>query len=350
MTPDLSSIRHGRMRNIDILPDNLPIPLDDKLVDHLQGLKIPPVDLRSTSGAVINLEEAANDPMVLFIYPRAGSPISPNKNVEAWDLLPGARGCTPQTCGYRDLHQEFLALGVQVFGLSIQSPEIQQEFAHRMQIPFQILSDENYKFTDALKLPTFEFEGERLIKRMAFFITESRIQKIFYPVFPPDQNASDVLQWLTDETRPFKFLHIRPIDSTDFAQWLPLWEAYNSFYKRTVPLEISAKTWERFLNPSEPMFALVAESKGQIVGFVHYLFHRNTATEHDVCYLQDLFTAEPARAQGVGKALINAVYEKAKNKGSDRVYWQTHKSNEIAKALYDKIANDSGFIVYSKRL
>lgn len=144
------------------------------------------------------------------------------------------------------------------------------------------------------------------------------------------------------------FMEIRLIRPNDFSGWLPLWEGYNAFYKRSLPMEVSENTWKRFLDPHEQMFALVAEKDGQILGLVHFLYHRNTAMLNDVCYLQDLFTVEAARGQGIARALIMAVYEKAKDAGSTRVYWQTHETNEVAMALYDKVADKSGFIVYRK--
>lgn len=143
---------------------------------------------------------------------------------------------------------------------------------------------------------------------------------------------------------------IREINPNDFSAWLPLWEGYNTFYKRTLPDEVIKNSWDRFLNPTEPMYALVAEENGRLLGLVHYLFHRNTATLNDVCYLQDLFTTPEARGQGVGKALILAVYEKAKVHGSTRVYWQTHETNQTAKSLYDKVADYSGFVIYRKQI
>ena len=141
---------------------------------------------------------------------------------------------------------------------------------------------------------------------------------------------------------------IRAIQDSDFLAWLPLWQGYNTFYKRTLPDEITNQTWKRFLDPQERMYSLVAEVDGQIVGIVNYLYHRNTAMMNDVCYLQDLFTIEKARGKGVARALILAVYEKAQEAGSTRVYWQTHETNETAMKLYDKVADKSGFIVYRK--
>lgn len=147
-------------------------------------------------------------------------------------------------------------------------------------------------------------------------------------------------------------LIIRAVALTDFALWRELWEGYNSFYGRTgataLPEEITLMTWSRFFDAYEPMHALVAERDGQLLGLVHYLFHRSTITIGPTCYLQDLFTAEPARGQGIGRALIESVYERAKAAGSKRVYWQTHETNLIGMRLYDKVAQRSGFIVYRK--
>ncbi|MBY0371803.1 peroxiredoxin [bacterium] len=178
------------------LPENLPRPTDDGATDHLNNLEIPSIDLPSTQGGSVHLWAAFQGPSVLFIYPRAGNPIAPNKNPALWDTIPGARGCTPQSCGFRDLMQDFRALGVNVYGLSVQSPTIQLEFVQRNHISFPILSDAQYKLTDQLRLPTFDFEGERLVKRMAFFVEKAKIKKVFYPVFPPDKNAAEVLAWL----------------------------------------------------------------------------------------------------------------------------------------------------------
>jgi peroxiredoxin len=183
-------------QNLNELPSDLPRPVDDGKTDHLTGAEIPQLSLESTEGRQINLWQEFQKPAVLFIYPRAGSPLEPNKNPELWDTIPGARGCTPQSCGFRDLIRDFKSLGVQVYGLSVQSPMVQKEFVSRNHISFPVLSDHEHQLTDRLNLPTFEFEGERLIKRMAFFIENSKIKKVFYPVFPPDKNAEEVLSWL----------------------------------------------------------------------------------------------------------------------------------------------------------
>jgi GNAT superfamily N-acetyltransferase len=146
----------------------------------------------------------------------------------------------------------------------------------------------------------------------------------------------------------------RPIRKSDFAAWLPLWDGYNSFYGRSGPTaladEITAMTWSRFFDAYEPIHALVAEAGGEVVGLTHYLFHRSTTRIVPVCYLQDLFTAGSVRGRGVGKALIEAVYEQARSAGCDRVYWQTHETNATAMRLYDQVADKSGFVVYAKAL
>jgi len=147
---------------------------------------------------------------------------------------------------------------------------------------------------------------------------------------------------------------IRPVVASDFAQWLPLWDGYNAFYGRAglsaLPAEITWTTWLRFLDPGEPVHALVAEARGELVGLAHYLFHRSTIRIELACYLQDLYTAESARGQGVGRALIGAVAERARSAGTTRLYWQTHESNHKARRLYDAVAERSGFIVYRHEL
>ncbi|GLQ93800.1 GNAT family N-acetyltransferase [Dyella acidisoli] len=147
---------------------------------------------------------------------------------------------------------------------------------------------------------------------------------------------------------------IRSIRKTDFASWLPLWDGYNAFYGRSgptaLPADITQMTWQRFLDVYEPVHALVAERDGELLGLAHYLFHRSTIQLEPSCYLQDLFTASSARGMGVGRALIEAVYQTAVETGCRRVYWQTHETNGTAMQLYDKLAEKSGFIVYRKLL
>jgi GNAT superfamily N-acetyltransferase len=147
---------------------------------------------------------------------------------------------------------------------------------------------------------------------------------------------------------------IRPVAHGDFSAWLPLWDGYNAFYGReggtALPRAVTDETWRRFHDPAVPVYALVAENAGQLVGIAHYLYHLSTSASDRTCYMQDLFTAASARGQGVGKALIEAVYAAAKADGSTRVYWHTHETNRAARRLYDAVAKRSGFIVYRQVL
>jgi peroxiredoxin len=186
------------MTNTDInpnaLPDNIPAPPDDGGADHLTGRKIADIDLPATSGGNVNLSRLAGR-TVLYVYPRTGVPGIPNPS--GWDMIPGARGCTPQSCSFRDHFADLQRLGVDhLFGLSTQDTAYQQEAATRLHLPFPLLSDERLDLTRALSLPTFAVEGMTLLKRMALVIDAGTIVKVFYPVFPPDRNASDVIAWL----------------------------------------------------------------------------------------------------------------------------------------------------------
>ena len=145
-------------------------------------------------------------------------------------------------------------------------------------------------------------------------------------------------------------IDVRTVDATDYDAWKPLWDGYNAFYGRAgptaLPDDISRLTWSRFLDPHEPVHGLVAERAGKIVGLAHYLYHRSTTRREPVCYLNDLFTLPECRGEGVGRALVGAVYERARSDGARRVYWQTHETNAVAMRLYDTVARRSGFIVY----
>jgi peroxiredoxin len=181
------------------VPAHLPVPVDDGATDHLRGAVVPPLALEATSGLKVDLATLARGPAVLFFYPRTGEggrPAGPE-----WDLIPGARGCTPQSCGFRDLHADFQALGIVVAGVSTQTTAYQREFVERTHVPFDLLSDAELRLTHALRLPTFEFAvasggPTTLIKRMAWYLEGGRIEHVWYPVFPPDQNAATVLAWL----------------------------------------------------------------------------------------------------------------------------------------------------------
>jgi peroxiredoxin len=182
---------------LDVDWSKIPAPIDDGAATHLVGLKIPPVSLVATDDTSVTLS-ALRGRSVVFAYPRTGEP-GKIALVDDWDMIPGARGCTPQTCSFRDLFAELKAVGAaHVFGLSTQSNAYQAEMASRLHLPFPVLSDEKLALTRALGLPTMEVAGLTLIKRLALIIDGGRITHVFYPVFPPDRNASDVLEWLKE--------------------------------------------------------------------------------------------------------------------------------------------------------
>jgi peroxiredoxin len=173
----------------------IPAPADDGAAAHLVGMTVPPVSLVATNDTSVTLA-ALPGRTVVFAYPRTGEP-GKIALVDDWDMIPGARGCTPQTCAFRDLFAELKAAGAkQVFGLSTQSNEYQTEMASRLHLPFPILSDERLQLTQALDLPTMDVAGLTMIKRLALIIDDARITHAFYPVFPPDRDAGDVLAWL----------------------------------------------------------------------------------------------------------------------------------------------------------
>jgi peroxiredoxin len=176
------------------LPPDLPVPVDDGAADHLAGMALPDLSLASTGGGTESLAELASGLLVAYVYPRTGTPGEPSP--AGWDDIPGARGCTPQSCAYRDSLAEFAELGASVVGISAQSPDEQSEFAAREHIPFPLLSDAGLDLAASLRLPTFEVDGMTLYKRLTLVAEEGRIAKAFYPVFPPDRNAGEVLAWL----------------------------------------------------------------------------------------------------------------------------------------------------------
>lgn len=181
-----------------VLPPELPAPVDDGAAAHLPGRELPALSFRATSGPPVDLREASAGTLVLYLYPRTGLP-----GVESppgWDEIPGARGCTPQSCSFRDHHAELTRLGAQVAGLSAQTTEYQREAVERLHLPFPLLSDPELRLAAALELPTFEVEGARLYRRLTLVARAGAIAKAFYPVFPPDRNADEVIAWLAAET------------------------------------------------------------------------------------------------------------------------------------------------------
>lgn len=180
-------------RDYTSLPDGLPAPEDDGAASHLTGMEMPDLRLPSTSGSDISVRQPGT--LVLYIYPRTGTPGEPLP--AGWDDIPGARGCTPESCAFRDSHADFVRLGARVHGVSAQSLADQHEFAARVGLPYPILSDPDLELAKALRLPTFEVAGMTLYRRLTLIAREGRIARVFYPVFPPDTHAADVVAWLT---------------------------------------------------------------------------------------------------------------------------------------------------------
>lgn len=182
------------MEDLATLPKGLPVPANDGLADHLIGMHIPSVPLSSISGKIIDLS-AIQGWHVIYCYPLTGRPES--NLPDDWNSIPGARGCTPQTCSYRDYYHELLKLQAKVFGVSTQTSEYQREMAGRLHIPFEVLSDSQLKFAHALRLPTINVNGHWLIKRITLIAHYSVIRQVHYPVFPPDKDPEKVIEWLT---------------------------------------------------------------------------------------------------------------------------------------------------------
>jgi peroxiredoxin len=186
------------MRRDDLytLPPGLPVPTDDGACRHLRGAAVPAISLPSTLGRLVRLDQVGTPWVVVYAYPRTGVPDVDTQ--PDWDAIPGARGCTPQSCAYRDREVELRSLGATVFGLSTQTTEYQQEMAARLQLPFEVLSDSELRLTRALRLPTFQYGDWTLLKRLTLIIAGDRIEEILYPVFPSDADAGNVVRWLQE--------------------------------------------------------------------------------------------------------------------------------------------------------
>ncbi len=182
------------MTDFTVLPSDLPSPVDDGACDHLTGLAMPSIRLPSTAGRLVDLGALGPGRTVIYCYPRTGRPGEPLP--DGWDAIPGARGCTPQSCAFRDHHRELAELGAEVYGLSTQTTDYQRDMAERLHLPFEALSDAGFALTDALRLPTFDVDGMRLIKRLTLVVRDGRIEHVLYPVFPPNESASQVIDWL----------------------------------------------------------------------------------------------------------------------------------------------------------
>jgi peroxiredoxin len=177
------------------LPPDLPVPVDDGAAGHLPSSRMPSVRLPSTGGRLLDVGTLGPGRAVLYCYPRTGRPDRPVP--DGWDAIPGARGCTPESCGFRDRAGELADLGAIVFGVSTQSTEDQREAAERLRLPFELLSDARLDLASALRLPTFQFESSTLLKRLTLVVRNGVIEHVFYPVFPPDRHAEEVVEWLS---------------------------------------------------------------------------------------------------------------------------------------------------------
>jgi peroxiredoxin len=180
--------------NLNDLPPNLPRPTDDGAARHLKGMAIPDLALPSTRNRLVNLSKITAPRTVVYCYPMTGQPGKALPH--GWDEIPGARGCTPETCGFRDHHKDLAKLKADVYGVSTQDTPYQQEMVKRLEVPFEVLSDEKLAFARALALPTFTIEGMTLLKRLTLVVKNGRIEHVFYPVFPPDTHAAEVIAWL----------------------------------------------------------------------------------------------------------------------------------------------------------
>jgi peroxiredoxin len=179
------------------LPPDLPVPEDDGAAVHLTGATVPPLELPATTGVPVRVDRVpvGAERLVLYLYPRTGRPGEPELTPD-WDQIPGARGCTPESCGFRDHAAELWGAGAAVAGVSTQTTDDQREAAERLELPFPLLSDADLTLATALRLPTFEVGGLKLLKRLTLIVRAGRIEHVFYPVFPPDSHADDVLAWL----------------------------------------------------------------------------------------------------------------------------------------------------------
>ncbi len=324
------------------LPPGLPVPQDDGACDHLGR---PPFDmlpagvrLPLTDGRIADLATLSTPPLsaaVFFFYPRTGVPGQPPSRGlagEDWDEIPGARGCTPQSCGFRDLHGEFASLGVNVFGVSTNTVEHQREFKSRQHIPYEFLSDSGLELVHALRLPTFEFPVESggggphtLIRRMAIFAVEGRIVKVWYPIFPPNQNAATVLdyvrRWRDLQERPGQGLNIRPIEPRDFT-WVR-----EELKRNWGATQISSRgKWF----DADRLPGFIAERGVSRVGLVTH-----TPPERgEECEVVTLSCAE--QGQGAGGLLLGACEAAARNAGCTRVFLTTTNDNLHALGFYQR--------------
>lgn len=316
------------------LPEGLPVPVDDGACDHLAAWPLPPVRLEMTGArgvpaGEVRLDAWAAGPVVVFAYPRTGVPGQPpNRGFggEDWDAIPGARGCTPQSCGFRDLHGAFAALGVRVAGLSTNTRAHQREASARLELPYPLLSDERLELARALRLPTFEFPVESggpstLLRRLAIYAEPDvdgspRVARTWYPVFPPDRNASDVLAWLRRRAG-LAIRERRPGDDAYVRDRLRRHWGSTVVRSRNVPFEC------------DRLPALIGTVDGRAAGMVTYTIDR------DSCEVITLHSDLEDR--GVGSALLAGAVGRARRAGCARIFLTTSNDNLRALRFYQRL-------------
>ena len=311
------------------LPAGLPIPTDDGACLHLPRTAVPAIVLPTTGGTSISLAQLAR-PAVLFFYPRTGVPGQPPSlgfQGEEWDSIPGARGCTPQSCGFRDLHAEFVAMGIDVFGVSTNTIEHQREFKARNHVPFEFMSDAELLLTRALRLPTFEFPVESggpttLLQRMAWYVEPDsagtvRIRRVWYPVFPPNENASRVLAWLRQRHG---------------VQLVPRVPEHDTFVRDELHRHWhGTQIWSRGIRyEADKIPAIVAMRGGQPVGLLTYDFLAGGSQ----CEVVTLSTRDENR--GIAAGLLERAEDIARAAGSWRIFLTTTNDNLRAIGVYQK--------------
>lgn len=311
------------------LPADLPVPTDDGACLHLRGSALADVLLMSTSGERVPLR-SLRSPTVLFFYPRTGVPGQPPSlgfRGEEWDSIPGARGCTPQSCGFRDLHDEFRGLGVTVLGVSTNTSEHQREFKGRQHVAFEFLSDCELSLTRAMRLPSFEFPVESggpttLLRRMAWFVTPDldglpRIRRVWYPVFPPDRNAGDVLAYL--KRRAAIVVRVKRADDAAFVReeltkhWggTQIWSIGRAFQADEIP-------------------ALIAEVDGKPAGLLTYDVHPGG-------YQFEVVTLSTRLERlGIGARLLEGAEDIARHARCTRIFLTTTNDNTGAMTMYQR--------------
>jgi peroxiredoxin/N-acetylglutamate synthase-like GNAT family acetyltransferase len=324
-----------------VLPEGLAAPVDDGLALHVMHAALPAVELTATNGKRVRLNDAGaiGDRAVLFFYPRTGVPGQPPSlgfAGETWESIPGARGCTPQSCGFRDLAGEFAKLGVKVWGLSTNTVEHQEEFKQRSGISFDFLSDAELALTRAMNLPTFKFPVEsggpdELIRRMAWYVERDaagsmRVRKVWYPVFPPDENAKAVYAWLRRRGE----IEVRSIQG-----WGSLSQDAAAFARDELIRNWHATAiWSRGVTfHADRLHTFVARRGGEWAGHVTLAFEKDGA---DAGCCEVITLAAKESAGGVGSRLLEAAEDEARLRGCERVYLTTTNDNLRAIEFYQK--------------